>query len=294
MTLKQYIKEDLTARILAGDEAPSSLTLERLSARYNVSVTPVREAVSELLAEGILQRDGSRRLTAGRRRLRSDAHKEPLPPTTPEERFEIVSQDLVRLSIEGDPVLLREQATAEKYDLSRTAIRQIFQRLAGDGLLDHLPRRGWRLRPFRQDDLDSYTEIRVALERKSLELAKHRLLEQDLLEMLGRNRLPENEQDAPVLDDRLHAYLITKAENPYIANFFARQGKYYEMLFSWEALDRTAALQAVQQHREILESLIARDWEVAADRLENHIRHGHPVLKRLLEDRESLVLQPKK
>ncbi len=293
MTLKEYIKQDLAARILSGDEPPSSLTLDRLSARYNVSITPVREAVSELLAEGVLQRDGGRRLTAGQRLLPDYAQSESSRPTTPEERFEMVSQSLVRLSIKGEPVLLREQSTAEEYDLSRTAIRQIFHRLASDGLLEHLPRRGWRLRPFLQSDLDSYIEIRVALERKALGLAKHRLLEEDLMELLERNRLPKNEQEAPKIEDGLHAYLIAKAENSYIANFFARQGRYYEMLFSWEALDRKAALQAVEQHREILESLIARDWEVAADRLENHIRHNHPVLRHLLKERASSESQQK-
>jgi len=205
----------------------------------------------------------------------------------------MVAQALVRLSLEGEPILLREQATAEKYDLSRTAIRQIFHRLASDGLLEHLPRRGWQLRPFRQDDLDSFTEIRVTLERKALDLAKHRLLEEDLIEMLERNRFPKNDQEAPEIDDGLHAYLIAKAENSYIADFFARQGKYYEMLFDWEALDRTAALQTVEHHREILESLIARDWETAADRLENHIRHNHPVLRQLLEERASSESQQK-
>ncbi len=293
MTLKQYIKQDLAARVLSGEEPPSALTLDRLSSRYNVSITPVREAVLELLAEGVLQRDGGRRLTAGQRRLPDYAQAESSRPTTPEERLEMVSRDLVRLSVEGEPILLREQATAEKYGLSRTAIRQIFHRLASDGLLEHLPRRGWRLRPFRQDDLDSYTEIRVALERKALELAKHRLLEEDLLEMLERNRLPENGQEAPEIDDRFHAYIIAKAENSYITNFFARQGKYYEMVFDWEAHDQAAATQAVEQHREILESLIARNWEEAADRLENHIRHNHPVLKRLLEERASSESQQK-
>jgi len=288
MTLKQYIKQDLAIRVLSGEESPNSLTLDRLSARYNVSITPVREAVSELLAEGVLQRDGGRRLTAGQRKLPDYAQSESSRPTTPEERFEMVSRGLVRLSIKGEPILLREQATAEEYDLSRTAIRQIFHRLASDGLLEHRPRRGWRLRPFRQDDLDSYIEIRVTLERKALDLAKHRLLEEDLIEMLERNRFPENEQEAPEIDDGFHTYLIAKAENSYIADFFARQGKYYEMLFDWEALDRAAALQTVEQHREILESLIARDWEAAADRLENHIRHNHPVLRQLLEERAGL------
>ena len=180
--------------------------------------------------------------------------------------------------------------TADKYDLSRAAIRQVFHRLTDDGLLEHLPRRGWRLRPFRQDDLDAFIEVRVTLERKALELAKHRLVEEDLRAMLERNRLPEGRQDDPKIDDRLHTYLIEKAGNPYIADFFARHGKYYEMVFDWESLDRAAAVQTVEQHREILEALIARQWEAAGDRLENHIRHNHPVLKQLATGHEEVEL----
>jgi DNA-binding GntR family transcriptional regulator len=281
-TLKQYIKQDLKAQILAGEDPSRSFTLERLSSRYNVSVTPVRAAISELLDEGVLRRDRGRRLIVGRRRPHGGADGEPSPPATSEERFAAVARDLVRLSVEGEPVLLREEATAEKYGVSRAAIREIFHRLAGDGLLEHLPRRGWRLRPFRQDDLDAFIEVRVTLERKALELARHRLVEEDLRAMLEGNRLPASRQDAPKIDDRLHAYLIEKAGNPYIRDFFARHGKYYEMLFDWEALDRAAAVQAVEQHREILEALIARDWEAAGDRLEHHIRHNHPVLEQLV------------
>jgi DNA-binding GntR family transcriptional regulator len=280
-TLKQYIKQDLKAQILAGEDPSRSFTLERLSSRYNVSVTPVRAAISELVAEGVLRRDRGRRLVVGQHRPKGDAHVQPSPPATQEERFRTVARDLVRLSLQREPVLLREEATAEQYDLSRAAIRQIFHRLAGDGLLEHLPRRGWRLRPFRQDDLDAFIEVRVTLERKALELAKHRLVEEDLRAMLAGNRLPTGSRGAPKIDDRLHAYLIEKAANPYIADFFARHGKYYEVVFDWEALDRAAAVQAVEQHREILEALIARQWEEAGDRLEHHIRHNHPVLEQL-------------
>ena len=281
-TLKQYIKHDLKAQILAGEDPSSSFKLERLSRRYNVSVSPVRAAIAELLDEGVLRRDGGRRLVVGQYRPHHDAQGEPSPPSTSEERFARVAHDLVRLSIEGEPVLLREEATAREYDLSRAAIRQIFHRLANDGLLEHLPRRGWRLRPFRQDDLDAFIEVRVTLERKALELAKHRVVEEDLRAMLEANRLPTARQDAPQIDGRLHTYLIEKAGNPHITDFFARHGKYYKVVFDWEALDRAAALQAVEQHREILTALIARDWEAAGDRLEHHIRHNHPVLKQLV------------
>ena len=131
-TLKQYIKQDLKAKILAGEDPSSSFTLERLSNQYNVSVTPVRAAISELLDEGVLRRDGGRRLVVGQQRPKGDAHVQPSPPATPEERFTTVARDLVRLSLQPEPVLLREEATAEQYDLSRAAIRQIFELVTAD------------------------------------------------------------------------------------------------------------------------------------------------------------------
>jgi DNA-binding GntR family transcriptional regulator len=280
MNFTQFIKCDLIARLNAGEDPAKSFTLERLSSRYNVSVTPVRAAVAELLDEGVLGRDSSRRLVAGRRPVRKPQAK-PQPPATTEDRTMAIVRDLVRISIESEPVLLREEATAEKYGVTRAAIREVFHRLAGGGMLQHLPRRGWQLRPFRQEDLDAFIEVRVVLERKALDLAKQRLVEEDLREMLAGNQLPASPHDTPKIDDRLHAYLVDKAGNKYIADFFERQGKYYKMLFDWEALDRAAAEQTIEQHREILAALIARDWVAAGDRLEQHIRHNHPVLKQL-------------
>jgi DNA-binding GntR family transcriptional regulator len=76
----------------------------------------------------------------------------------------------------------------------------------------------------------------------------------------------------------LHGYLIEKSKNPFISDFFDRHGKYYNVLFEWESLDRETQIQEVRQHREILESLLRRDRPAAEHALVNHIRNNHPVL----------------
>jgi DNA-binding GntR family transcriptional regulator len=182
------------------------------------------------------------------------------------------------MSLEGVPVLLREETTAAKYGMSRSSIRHIFQRLAGRGILEHLPRRGWQLRPFRQEDLDAYIRVRVGLELMALDLAWPRLVDEDLQAILDRNLLPAKPNGRPICDNSLHAYLIEKSRNPFIADFFDRHGKYFDVLFNWESLDRKAQIQAVQQHREIIEALLRRDRAAAERALENHIRNNHPVL----------------
>lgn len=54
-TKMAVVAETLRSAILSGDLGPGErLTQEELAARFNVSMTPVREAIQQLVAEGIL------------------------------------------------------------------------------------------------------------------------------------------------------------------------------------------------------------------------------------------------
>jgi DNA-binding GntR family transcriptional regulator len=275
MSIATFIKQDLIAGIRSGEIQSDRLTLDSLSKRYRVSATPVRMAVRELIEEKYLKKGDNGRLAI---QFDSPGGSAAASPEEPTDWGQVIANDLVQLSLEGVPVLLREETTAEKYGISRSSIRQIFHRLAGRGILKHLPRRGWQLRPFRQGDLDAYIDMRVTLELKALELAWPRLVDEELHAMLAGNRLPANADDRPVSDNSLHAYLIEKSKNPFIADFFDRHGEYYNALFEWESLDRDAQIQEVRHHREILEALLRRDRPVAERALVEHIRNNHPML----------------
>ena len=51
MSLKNYIKNDLEIRLRSGQELPAQLTLESLAEHYQVSFSPVRIALAELVEE---------------------------------------------------------------------------------------------------------------------------------------------------------------------------------------------------------------------------------------------------
>jgi DNA-binding GntR family transcriptional regulator len=274
MSIAAYIKQDLIANIRSGKIDAERLTLDALSQRYQVSTRPIRTAVQDLIGEKYLEKGEDGRLAIRSKPVDGAVS----PPDKPIDWGEVIANDFVQLSLEGAPVLLREETTAEKYGISRSSIRQIFHRLTGRGILEHLPRRGWQLRPFRQANLDAYIEMRVMLEVRALELGWLRLVDEDLQAMLDGNRLPTDLNDRPISDNSIHAYLIEKSNNAYIADFFDRHGKYYDALFEWENLDRDAQVQEVRHHREILEALLRRDRAAAERALENHIRNNHPVL----------------
>jgi DNA-binding GntR family transcriptional regulator len=272
MSIAEYIKDDLAVRLRTGERLPDQLTLDSLAEMYQVSFTPVRAAVAELIHEGLLAKGPNRRLvaTVPVEKNGNGVHSQVLP-TPPRDPFEQISSDLV---------YLREELTAEKYDISRSAIRNIFHRLAGEGILDHIPRRGWRLRPFRQEDLQAYIEVREALELKALDLSLDRLNQYELRRMLEANQFPEQDNENPVIDESFHDYLIDLSGNSYIKDFFTRQGRYYRLLFQWEDHDREAAIETVRQHREILTALLEKNWAEARKKLSYHILKNHPILNR--------------
>jgi DNA-binding GntR family transcriptional regulator len=274
MSIATFIKQDLIANIRSGKIKAERLTLDALSKRYQVSTRPVRTAVQELIEEKYLEKAENGRLAIRSESTGGDVS----PPEKPVDWTEVIANDLIELSFEGAAVLLREETTAEKYGITRFTVRQIFQRLAGRGILEHLPRRGWELRPFQQEDLDSYIRVRVGLELMALDLAWPRLVDEELRAILDGNLLPTKPNGQPICDNSLHAYLVEKSRNAFIADFFDRHGKYFDALFNWESLDRKAQIQAIQQHREILEALLRRDRAGAERALENHIRNNHPVL----------------
>ncbi len=298
MTITKFIKEDLIARIFSSDEQDESLTLGGIASHYSVSITPVRAAVQELVAEGILQKGANRRLGVNRERLneRVAASPEAKNPKAKDvdplqSHVQEISDYTVRLSIEGEPIFLREESTAKRFGISRSAVRQIFSGLAGHGMLQHIPRRGWQIRPLREKDLDEYIEVRIAMELQALRLARPHLVDKDIRNLLDRNRLPATSTDEPQCDDSLHQYISQKADNRYIADFFERHSKYFTLLFDWEALDRETKIQTVRQHRDILEAILCKDWELAESALQFHIQHNHPLLRKRMRERSSLGSQ---
>lgn len=281
MTMAGYIAADLRRR-LGGRQPPPPLTLQALAAEYEVSLTPVRAAIRQLLAEGLLQRRNNGRLSIGRRRPPRPRGAAPLP-----DRPSVLSQtlqrqaaaDVVAHSLRGQACFLREEEAAARYGVGRTALRQAFHRLAGQGLLEHVPRHGWQVRPFDERDMLAYLEVRETLERQALALAYPRL-ERPRLEVILAGNLPR--PPAERLDNSLHRYWIELSGNRYIAAFFAQHGVYYTALFDQAALDAHVVAEMAAQHRAILEALLAERLPAAQEALSVHIRSQAPVVRKLL------------
>lgn len=283
MVLKGYIAEDLKARIRSGGALPCALTLPALAKHYGVSLTPVRGAVARLVTEACLEKVPGGRIAVVPVKRRLPRRRMPLaPPPTARDWDRVLIRDVMLASLGREPHQLREEALARKHGVGRSVIRHSLGRLAGAGLIEHLPRRGWRVQPFREDDLSAYLEIREVLELKALDLAKPRIRKEGLLPILAGNPAVQQGQ-LPHLDNGLHDYLIEKSGNRYIQTFFRQYtAAYFTAAFDHAAPEARVVAEMAAQHRAILEALIARRWGRAREALVQHIRAQKPILMRIL------------
>ncbi|MCC7349394.1 MAG: GntR family transcriptional regulator [Phycisphaerales bacterium] len=310
MNWSQYIEQDLRERLSSGQPLPCEPTLERLAVHYRVSTRPVRTALHQLRQEGLLEKRGAgARIGINSRSAKGKDHIDPSsrkaehrdqkssnrkkaqgkhPPVDPPMDYvEAIGRHLVAQSLEGRETFVREQAMAGQFAVSTTTVREVFHRLAGQGVIEHIPRRGWRLRPFLQKDMDDFAAVRLTLECMALRLSWQKLQSAEgrsaMETYLAGNVVLADPTEPPRVDDGFHAWIIEASRNRYIRDFFANFGRYYRFLFSWEGMDRASGIETVHQHRRILQAILAGDLPESQTALEAHLLRQHPVLKQVME-----------
>jgi DNA-binding GntR family transcriptional regulator len=280
------IKQDLAEQIQTQGELPFKLTLGSIAGHYSVSLTPVRQVVESLVEDHILVRKSNGRLERAKAPTQNQtAGTKPSvkkPINLNSDLDELLTNYIVRLSLQSHAEYLREEATAEKFNTGRTIMRQVFSRLAGGGLIEHVPRCGWKVRTFREKDMLDYLEIRELLEVKALTLARPHFKTSELQQLMGGN-VPSDDPLAVELDNNLHNYWIDRCDNRYVQDFFQRHGAFYSALFDYAALGKNIKTEMAQEHCDILENLIAQDWEGAEAALVKHIHDQNRNVLKLVE-----------
>lgn len=283
MTIAEQIKADLAHCLARGEQAlPCKLTLDALAKHYGVSMTPVRNAVDDLVGLGAIRRLDNGRLAPGTvsgRTLASLSHQGGRPGKR-QGLEEEVRREVVCRSLRQDGEFLREQATAEQFATGRTAVRQIFSRLAGAGMLEHVPRRGWRVKPYSAADTLDYLVVRESLELKALDLARPKFVESELRSLLAANQTSNSR--APTLDYDMHDYWIERCDNRYIQEFFARYSVFYNTLFNSAVTDNAVKCAMAREHCEIVEALLQKDWRAARRALSRHIGDQQDNVERMI------------
>jgi DNA-binding GntR family transcriptional regulator len=183
--------------------------------------------------------------------------------------------------------VIDERELAERLGVGRTPIRQALRRLAGERLVDVYARRGTLVAPVNVRDLASLAELRRELESFAARLAAERLTAADRADLAGLRdeleRAPaDSERSLIELDQRIHRRVHEAAHNPFLES--ALDAIYVLSLRIWLlVLDRVQRLDdAVQEHRELLDAILAGDGERAHAVMRRHVTSFERAIREVL------------
>ena len=176
---------------------------------------------------------------------------------------------------------LRIAEAADRFNVSRSAIREALSRLVASGLVEAIDQRGFRVTAISKEDLIDLTQARVEIEslvlRKAIELGD-RAWESAILaahhDLTGEPKFGASEDEVlerwHVLHERFHHALVAACNSKWLLDFRDRlsdQSRRYRALSYYEAVPRNHD----DEHKEIMEAAISRDAKRAVKLMEQHI-----------------------
>jgi DNA-binding GntR family transcriptional regulator len=180
----------------------------------------------------------------------------------------------------GEP--LRLATMRARYCAGLTPLREALFQLVAEGLVTMEDQRGFRVAEVSRDDLMDLTEQRVFLEGQALRLAiTHGDLAWESHVLAAHHRLantPMLDRDTTTLTAAwsdahrdFHRVLVEACESAWLLRFreiLSDQAERYRRLSIREVPDRDVAL----EHRQLAEAVLARDADLAEQRLAAHYR----------------------
>ena len=189
--------------------------------------------------------------------------------------YELIRHKVITLELQpGTPI--NDQRLAEELGLGMLPVREALKLLAHDDLVVITPRHGLYVADVNPADLQQISEVRLALETLCARLAAQRATPDELavLEALRHEQAATPAQDSRRLfdlDHKFHQAIARAAHNRYLARtldhlFGLSQRLWYLQLPHLDFLPT-----AVQKHLELVVAIKARDAELAADLMHEHV-----------------------
>lgn len=181
---------------------------------------------------------------------------------------------------------LAENTLAERYDVSRTPVREALARLLADGLIERRDRGLYPYRP-RIDDLEDLYELRTTLELRGIQRAgeaegqRHdaQILE-SLLDRWREFRKSPPVPDAGIVkaDEQFHCRLLSASGNQALVAALEAVNARIRPMRMFDYLTEDRVLATIDEHIDITERVLDGDLVQACSLLHAHIDGSRKVV----------------
>ncbi|MEO9825840.1 MAG: GntR family transcriptional regulator [Paracoccaceae bacterium] len=171
---------------------------------------------------------------------------------------------------------LRETDLAERFDLSRTPVREALRKLEADGIVEHKARIGAVIRSLSHSEVVELYEMRLVLERTAAELAAAHAVAAEIDEMEDLNaaisEAKNNPEKAASINQSFHRCIYLAARNRFLVESARALNNALMLLGPTTLADSDRIKIVCRQHSDIIEAIRARDGEAAGASAEAHLQ----------------------
>jgi len=177
--------------------------------------------------------------------------------------------------VDGDR--LDEVRLAEQFGVSRTPLREAFQRLALSGLVELVPRRGAFVRQPGPIELMEMFEVMAELEAVCGRLAARRISEEALEDLRDANAKCQAAVDRQDVDryyvenERFHKTIYNQSGNGFLEQEATKLHKRLKPFRRQQLRFRGRMPQSMSEHEAIVTALAEGNAEETANALRNHV-----------------------
>lgn len=199
--------------------------------------------------------------------------------TESDKLYRSIKQDIIYQHLKPGS-RLPERELAEKYNVSRTPIRQVLQKLAAEGLVEFIPYKGAFVKDMTIEEFKDVSELRMVLEKYAVERcceAMDREMLSYIEEIITKQEAALENNDVreySILDQDFH-YSIVKAANNKELDY------HFQILNQKSYLSRVRTLaipgqmvKSLKEHKEIIEYIKLKDKRKAGEKASSHVYDG--------------------
>lgn len=178
-----------------------------------------------------------------------------------------------------------ETELAERFQVSRTPVREALQRLETEGYLSVRPKQGVFIRQLDVSELAQYYRVRVALELTALDIVCATVADRVLKEIAAAwnpDTQPGRSDDFVRMaerDEEFHIQLAEVSGNQVLAAYLRDINHRIRVIRRLDFTDNGRVDTTYAEHHAIVQSLLARDLERARRLMQAHINASERFAK---------------
>lgn len=206
-----------------------------------------------------------------------------------EQAYWKIKRDILTCELEAGAQIVQSQLV-ERYQMGITPIREALKRIEQEGYLQSIPRYGYVISPITIADVQNIYELRLILEKPSVQLAITRAPDSTLEKIRESADFTYHYRDRESylkflsMNTAFHVSIAHASENKKLADMIARTLDEMTRIFNLGLDLRDSGDEMRREHILLANALLKRDAELAEQILHDQItRSQERVIERLVE-----------